>query len=438
MLKYLQIAVLALLTSFYFFPLEFTVLPGVNTKMAMAGFGLVMVGLQLSRKRNQSLDRGMVTISLFALLVSVTSFISVVLNETHDYSYVSFIVSMWVWLSGAYVVVSLMKLAHGKISVEMVCNYLILVCVLQCFSALLIDWIPAFRLWVANHISALGPTPIMKLIASEEERLFGLGAALDHGGSRFAAVLVLLAYVGAHIHRTGQHVRVITYVLAFLVITVVGNMIARTTIVGVAVAGLYLIYATGLHRLVIRKSAGQMVAWFIGVLVVAIPVMTWMYYNNEAFREDLRFAFEGFFSLAERGEWGVSSNERLKSMVVFPDNLKTWIIGDGYFVGTAHDPYYTGKIYSGYYMDTDIGYLRFIFYSGLIGLGAMVLFMWKAAQICAERLSNHGILFWMILVVNYIVWLKVSTDLFLLLALFLVIMPSDLSDEDKLLQEEES
>lgn len=50
-------------------------------------------------------------------------------------------------------------------------------------------------------------------------------------------------------------------------------------------------------------------------------------------------------------------------MYVFPDNLKTWIIGDGYFNGPEDsDPYYTGEIWDiGYYKGTDVGYLRFIF-----------------------------------------------------------------------------
>ena len=114
MLKYIQIAVLVLLTSFYFFPFEFTFLPGVNTKMAMAGFGLVMLGMQLGRKRNQILSKDMITISLFALAVSFVCFVAVAINETRDYTYATYIVSMWVWLSAAYVAVTLMKAVHGK------------------------------------------------------------------------------------------------------------------------------------------------------------------------------------------------------------------------------------------------------------------------------------------------------------------------------------
>lgn len=48
---------LTILTSFYFFPFEFTFLPGINTKMAMAGIGLVILIIQLARGRKSIIDR---------------------------------------------------------------------------------------------------------------------------------------------------------------------------------------------------------------------------------------------------------------------------------------------------------------------------------------------------------------------------------------------
>ena len=139
-----------------------------------------------------------------------------------------------------------------------------------------------------------------------------------------------------------------------------------------------------------------------------------------------RFAFEGFFSLVEQGEWDVSSNNSLMNMYVFPDNAKTWIIGDGYFDGPSNtDPYYVGPTMTGFYMWTDVGYLRFIFYFGLIGLGAFMAFFYKCGQTCATKFSGYSVMFWIILLLNYIIWFKVSTDIFLVFALFLCISKED-------------
>ena len=420
MLRYIQIALAVLMTSFYFFPFEFTFLPGVNTKMAMAGVGLVLLGLQLGKARNQLFSKDMVTISAYALLVSLTSFIAVTLNETRDYTYVSYIISMWVWLSAAYVAVSAMRKIHGYVSVEVVCNYLIAVCVFQCVSALLIDFVPAVRNVVHNYI--LGTREWYY----EYERLHGIGALLDPSGSRFAAVLTMIVFLSVRVANSVKRTQILWYLMAFLLIAVVGNMIARTTTVGIILGLAYLLYTTGIHRLKLNKGAGYLISWLGGILLVAIPVLTILYNTNAQFHDNLRFAFEGFFSLAEKGRWEVSSNEVLKSMVVFPDNPHTWLIGDGYFEDpTERDPYYTGRNFFGYYMQTDIGYLRFIFYGGIPCLLAMAAFIWKSGRIGMRKYRDYSMLFWLLLAVNFTVWLKVSTDIFLALALFLVMKQED-------------
>lgn len=426
-------AVGVILTSLYFFPFTFTFLPGVNTKMAMAGVGLVLVGIQLGRARNSVFSKDMVTISLYALMVSFTSFIAVTLNETRDYTYVSYIISMWVWLSAAYVAVKYMRTVHGYISVELVCNYLIAVCVFQCISALIIDAFPIVKNFALTYISDLGPTQ-MELM-KEAGRLFGFGAALDPAGSRFAAVLTIIVFMATRLAATNRNKYLVGYIMAFLFIAIVGNMIARTTTVGVIIALAFLLYSIGLHRMAISKSTGRIILWFVGILVVAVPLLTILYHTNEQFHDNIRFAFEGFFSLAEKGRWEVNSNEILKNMIVFPDNLKTWIVGDGYMLDpTGVDPYYTGPDWGGYYQATDIGYLRFIFYSGLIGLAAMALFIWKAGRISMLKFKDQQMLFWLLLAVNYAVWFKVSTDIFLALALFLVIDKQENEEYEKRLK----
>ena len=114
--RILSIIFTIIITSFYFFPFCFTFLPSVNTKMAMAAFGLVLLGIQLGKARNSVLNKNIFILSIFAAVVSLIGLVSVTYNETPDYTYASYIVSMWVWLGGAYVAVSLMKKVHGYVS----------------------------------------------------------------------------------------------------------------------------------------------------------------------------------------------------------------------------------------------------------------------------------------------------------------------------------
>lgn len=166
--------------------------------------------------------------------------------------------------------------------------------------------------------------------------------------------------------------------------------------------------------------------WFAGILVAMILLISYGYSTNLAFRENLRFGFEGFFSFVEEGKWDVHSNEMLRNMYIFPDNLKTWIIGDGYFDNPCDtDPYYTGHRWVGYYQNTDVGYLRFIYYFGVAGLIAFSLFMIKTGKVCMNRFTSYRSLFFVILLLNFIVWFKVSTDIFLVFALFLCLGKDD-------------
>lgn len=150
-----------------------------------------------------------------------------------------------------------------------------------------------------------------------------------------------------------------------------------------------------------------------------MPVVVCSYLKDTEFRENIRFAFEGFFSLAERGEWIVRSNQMMESMIVWPDNLKTWIIGDGYFENPTQDFYYIGPVYN-YYMGVDTGYCRFIFYFGILGLLAFSSVFVASTIICSKNHPELAIVFWMILLLNFICWIKVSSDIFPVFAIFIV------------------
>lgn len=417
---------LTILTSFYFFPFEFTFLPGINTKMAMAGIGLVILIIQLACGRKSIIDRDFFQLSLIAGLISLIGFFAVTWNDTYDYTYATYIVSMWVWLSGAYVVIQAITKLHGHISVELVCNYLIVVCVAQCLIAFAMTQYPPLKNFVDSFLGSTG------FMGKMEDRMYGIGASLDVAGSRFSVILVMIISLLLKIVATDKKTYVGLYLMAFFVIAIIGNMMSRTTTVGLMVALAYLFCASRIYTFQIDSGMRQMLRWFVGILCTVILLVTYGYYTNPGFQENLRFGFEGFFSIVEKGRWEVHSNEILQNMYVFPDNLKTWIIGDGYFDDPSFtdDPYYTGPNWGGYYQGTDVGYLRFIFYFGLMGLMSFSFFMCKVAKVCMNRFTSYRSLFFVILLLNFAVWFKVSSDIFLVFALFLCVTEEQESEKN--------
>lgn len=388
--------------------------------MAMAGVGLGLYAIDLAKGRAPQINKDGFVVAVLGVLVSLCGLLSVIVNNTNDYTYASYFVSMFVWLGGAYTAIKILKWLHGYVSVELVCNYLIGVCVGQCVLALMIDSIPTFKLMVDRFVVGFDFVDTNTL--TKANRIYGIGAGLDVAGTRFAAVLVMISVLLQRLSRSRYVNYMWLYLAAFLFISVVGNMMARTTTVGIVVSLVYWVMSSGITRLSLDKDNVRIWKYLLISLCVVIPFLVYLYSSNENFHDNIRFAFEGFFSLAEKGQWETNSNNILKNMIVFPDNVQTWLIGDGYIENpVGRDPYYVGPTYGGYYKGTDIGYLRFIFYFGIIGLYTFILYFYKVAQVCRRRFPQYATMFWLILAINMIVWLKVSTDIFLVFAIFLCV-----------------
>lgn len=426
MLKYLSVIFTGVIFSFYFFPFEFSFLPGINTKMGLAVVGIVIYLYQLIQQKGFLAAPNVSRIVVAATIVSLVAIISVVFNNTPDYAYATYLVSMMVWLSAAFTVCTLIRKVHGEISVEKVAAYLTAVCVFQCIAALIID----SNVAVKNIVDAY----IMQDqdLLTELERIYGIGASLDTAGVRFSACLIFLAYFINNRKAYLSTFQIVLSILAYIIIAVVGNMVARTTIVGVGLSLGYVLLSFRPQR--VSNAFIRFARIAIVIMACAIPLSVFLYNNNVQFHELSRFAFEGFFNLFEKGEWQIDSNDKLMTMIVFPDNAKTWIIGDGYFTNPYFtDPYYVGFQPGGYYMGTDIGYCRFIFYFGLVGLIAFSLFFVIVAMECVYALKEHKVLILLILLLGYVIWLKVATDVFLVFALLLCV--ANMTDRVELLDE---
>lgn len=420
MIQILSIIFVTIITDLYFFPID--VATGVNTKMIIAVFGLLVFMVKLAQKVIY-LEKDYITLSLSALAVSLCGVLSMWYNDTSDTAYATYIVSMWVWLGGAYFVVNLIKFVHGKDTVLLLCNYLIAICVLQSVLALSIDMNPA----VKTFVDSIYPDGAYY---DKHERLYGIGAALDVAGSRFSAALIMITCIGLTYGNKLRKTWLVLYVLSFLIIAVIGNMVARTTTIGVILSLAYLLFVT-FRRGETDESISKKILWkwLIVIMLLVVPVIVHYYKSNPIINDNMRFAFEGFFSLVEKGKWEVHSNDMLQNMYVFPDNTKTWIIGDGYFANPgATDQYYTGRMRTDFYMGTDVGYLRFIFYFGALGLIAFIAFFGNATRLCMKRSKETKYMFVLFLILNLVVWFKVATDIFVVFAPFLCLTAEEKSE----------
>lgn len=417
-MKFLGTILIIILTSLFYFPFNISLLPAANTKMLLAVGGLIIFLIRVAQKRDAEADNKFVKVSLWALLVSVIGIFSVLYNGTEDYTYASYIVSAWVWLGGAYFVIRCSDAVYGKTTLRIITNILIIVCVFQCIIAQIINVNASIAELVDSFMVSTG------FMGKAEGRLYGIGCALDVAGLKFCAVLILLSYFAINpSKKINVYIETSLYALAFFIITIFGAMISRTTSIGVLVAIGFWAWAfitRSSHTSSINQTKYLGIVMLV-ILAIFLPIIVYLYQVNDSFHENIRFGFEGFFSLVENGKWNVSSNNRLMGMWVWPDNIKTWMIGDGYFNSPNSNPYYIGPYFKDYYMGTDIGYCRFIFYFGIIGFISFSAFFINCAKQCSHIIPHCSTLFWIILFINFIGWAKVSSDIFPIYALILML-----------------
>lgn len=390
-----------IIASCYYFSFGFTFLPSsINTKMILAVVGVCLFGYNVLQQGAFKINRPLLIATVLAAVFSLICFFAADFNNTVDYSYATYIISYFTWLGGAYTVCALIRAVHGEANFRLVTVYLAVVCFSQCIFALLIDNISSFQLFVDSYI-AQG-----QAFYTEVERLYGIGAALDGAGIRFSLVLIMIVALFCKDEAIRENnVSIIVLLVCFFFIAVVGNIISRTTILGLIAAIIYFLLSSGLFRMRVPLTSLRLGVLFAIVLIIAVVITTILYQTNAAFHEHIRFAFEGFFNWIENGEWRTDSTDKLnRHMWVWPSDLKTWIIGAGKFNNWA--------------FDTDIGYCRFILYCGLIGFSTFAFFFVYNAAVFGFKHKEYAFMFFVFMLLTFAVWIKVSTDIYQIYALF--------------------
>lgn len=405
--------ILVVVTSLYLFPIEFTFLPkAINSKILVAAFGSMAFVFDSIKKKAMELSQSLLVSMLLAIIFSLWCFFCVIAANTYEMDYATYIVSFLTWMAGAYGVYAAMKIVYGEVDLWLLTRYLALVGVFQCVSAVMIDNNQSFCDLVDRFV-------VGGSYYREHGRIYGIGAALDPAGIRFSTILVLLA----HQFSFDQEVRSkglyqTTDMIAFAVILIIGSTISRTTIVGGAMGIVYMVIS--LVRLrqggFITTRMIQVFFIFIVVLVGIILSAVYFYRTSATFESYLRFGFEAFFNWAETGEFRTSSTDQLGKMWVWPDDTRTWIIGRG--------------TYGVFENNTDIGYCNFTFYCGLIGLAIFSLFFIYVHLVQNRKFHHFWLVSLMLVAITFIVWCKVTTDIFYLDALLFCIAADSDEEED--------
>ncbi|PMO63058.1 hypothetical protein BCT04_16140 [Vibrio breoganii] len=171
----------------------------------------------------------------------------------------------------------------------------------------------------------------------------------------------------------------VSFLLQILILMIAGIIAARTTFIGILVAWSIFTYYNTKQSIIITSS----VAVFI-----LIVVFSGIFEGIEAYTN---WAFEMFINLFNSGSLSTSSTDHLGRMYFLPSSEWSFIVGDGLY--TTND----GK----YYMNTDAGYMRHLYFGGTPFL--VLLFSFVFSFLLKSR--NRNIVF-LLLVVSLIFHIK--------------------------------
>ena len=186
-------------------------------------------------------------------------------------------------------------------------------------------------------------------------RLFGIGNFSLFPSGVFCSVgLILTTYFLK---------RKITFKwsIIYLIILISGIFFARTTLIGFFISIIFFFFPEKFSFITIVKTFKKVLLLFLVLFVIFVLSGDFLkkIIIESSDNKMQKHALELFVNFFVSNKFETESTNDLKTMYVYPDDLKTWIIGDGRF--SAEDGIH-------YYKGTDVGYLRILFFMGLIGI----------------------------------------------------------------------
>lgn len=350
-----------IITFFIFFFYIYSVLfPGFpsGTRVLISGIGLGVLLLnffiEVILKKPVYLSKNFIKIILLCFFIAIFSVLIVFVRHTKDLEFVKYPFFVIQWLGGGYLITLMMRRLYGEVKFQNVSAYIIASVLLQVIIAFLMFISPP----VHDLFTAINLNDPPTGEAFREFRLVGFASYYFGAGIICGYSLILIPLLIPYCENKGQ-IRFLSF--SFLVILLLGMMMSRTTMIGGAIAFLLLILPSRFGL----KSSLKVRTFFSYVIIIPLVVMPVFFLLDEKLIDTLRiaseFGFEMFYNYFDEGSLTTSSTEQMKEMYKLPDNTITYLIGDGIFYNNQMNDA------EGYYMGTDIGFLRLLYYFGIVG-----------------------------------------------------------------------
>ncbi|MBP3785020.1 MAG: hypothetical protein J6I32_00170 [Bacteroidaceae bacterium] len=397
-----KIIAFVLLFSFIY-QINYIFLP-FNVPFVLGFIGLPLYIHNSSVIRNS--DNKYVRDLLLALLpVAIVAFLSIVGNHSSDFYFVKWAIINALYFFGAYFLFQLLKHSFRNFTVGRLVDMLVVCAVVQLSLALVMYFSPEVKnvLQPLIHESEIAKEAMERAAT----RMIGFGTHFFLSGTVHAFILIMIAF--RLTLRKVSLFKSVVLMLSFIFIAAVGTMMARTTLVGV----LFAIVIVLLRR---RGKKYFISGLVLSTIIISATSVSFLDLIGDDMEQLFNFGFEAFVNYQETGSFSTSSTDGMMRLFKFPTTWETWLWGDARYEAGI-----------GYYMNTDVGFCRLIFYFGVIGLITYMYFEYYILKkIFPPQIYGNiiwSVLFCFVLVING----KGTFDLFPYACLFVFfICPSEL------------
>lgn len=340
-----------LILFFYVYPIFFGFSPIPNDRILQI-VGLIIFVLTPSF-RKIVFSEGKLYLLLFCQFII---FFLAIMAQSRNYGgldtyYIKEAFNIFLYLFSAYLVIWSYRWAFGSFSFIGLLDRLVGVFLAQAIISFLFFFIPGIYEVYLSFLKAETNQGLFNKIGYLTKRLMGVGSNFFSGVVKYGYGLLILTFL-PYFKQSYFSTHRVVYFGSLLLVTCAGLMTGRFFFIAILL--IMVMYSSFSPIYTFRLAFKIIPIAVIGMLLIFFFISTLM----ESSRTSLVFnyVFELFVNYSETGELSTSSSDGTLSMYIFPDNISTWLFGDGKIQMSD----------GSYYMRTDVGYIRLLFYFGII------------------------------------------------------------------------
>lgn len=359
----------------------------------------------------------------YPVLMSLFTVLSSVVNTITENTFIIFPFQVIYLLLLSYCIYYITKRFCKVISFYVITRYFLMTLVVQSVIAIVMFVNQPICLFLFDLQGIDLTSRVIKMYFGV--RLIGLGCFYFGAGAIYGLGLIAIM---PFMLKAKNKQQLIKLILLYVYIFIVGIFFARTAMIGCVFSIVYLIFCILIPKMC--NKVFLVFRQFIIYLTVFGIALVFIYTSSPKLQEDygdiIDFGFEAFINLVENGELSTASSDGLTEyhLSIWSQNQKTYYIGDMRW--TKGDSYYG---------DSDVGYVRLLFYFGVPGVILFLLYQYSIVRISGLIFKERILSFFFFTVFFYalILLIKGYIDVASLIFIYLHYKSLDSKYENRIL-----